>query len=143
MGEGILLSYMRPHPQQGIEMNREIQDRRAKRSEECAMALRYQLEYSRDRGRLEALVVADDGGLLVASAGAELLCEELGAMAQAFGQTFIPPHDLPSLEGGEIAIRPLRICGEQFYLASLGGGVARDAILERTKLGIKRILDTN
>src|SRR5690554_6352848 len=108
-------------------------ERRVRRSRESAIALRYQLEHSRERGRLEALVVTDESGLLVASSGAEELCEELGAMAPVFGKTFVSPSDLPTLEGGEIAIRTLRACGESFYLASVGGGVARDAILESTR----------
>src|SRR5690606_3129420 len=101
------------------------------------------LEHSREKGRLEALVVTDESGLLVASVGAEQLCEELGAMAPVFGRTFVAPTDLPSLEGGEIAIRTLRACGESFYLASVGGGVARDAILESTRAGVSRILAAN
>jgi hypothetical protein len=118
-------------------------ERRRRRSKESALALRYQLEHSREKGRLDALVVTDESGLLVASSGAETLCEELGAMAPVFGRTFVAPSDLPSLEGGEIAIRALEACGESFYLASVGGGVARDAILESTRAGVSRILAAN
>jgi hypothetical protein len=118
-------------------------ERRRLRSKESAQALSYQLEHSREKGRLEALVVTDESGLLVASAGSETLCEELGAMAPVFGRTLVAPSDLPSLEGGEIAIRALKACGESFYLASVGGGVARDAILESTRAGVSRILASN
>ncbi|NLY94160.1 MAG: hypothetical protein GXY23_09025 [Myxococcales bacterium] len=118
-------------------------ERRQRRSQESAIALRYQLEHSREKGRLKALVVTDESGLLVASVGAEKVCEELGAMAPVFGRTFTAPSDLPTLEGGEIAIRTLRACGESFYLAALGGGVARDAILESTRAGVSRILSAN
>ena len=53
-------------------------DRRMRRSEENSVALRYQLESTMQRGRLAALSLSDRTGVLVAWAGEDGLCEELG-----------------------------------------------------------------
>ncbi|MEO7327770.1 MAG: hypothetical protein ABI193_04285, partial [Minicystis sp.] len=45
-------------------------DRRRRRSEDPITALHYQLSFSRHEAALEALVLVDDSGCLVAGAGA-------------------------------------------------------------------------
>ena len=59
-----------------------LEDRRQRRSSDRQTALRYQLDHIRDRGRIEALVVVDDQGIVVASSGEDGVCEELGAVAK-------------------------------------------------------------
>src|SRR5215472_4561954 len=58
-----------------------LEDRRRKRSRDPLVALHYQLAHARSEGRLEAIVVADDSGVVVAGAGAWAVCEELAAYA--------------------------------------------------------------
>src|SRR4029079_10271832 len=59
----------------------EAHERRRRRSEDPITALHYQRSLARAEAALEALVLVDDSGCLVAGAGAWPLCEELAAYA--------------------------------------------------------------
>jgi hypothetical protein len=56
-------------------------DRRLRRSSDPLVALHYQLSSARTRGDLDAIVVADPSGVVVAGAGAWPVCEEIAAYA--------------------------------------------------------------
>lgn len=56
-------------------------DRRHTRSSDPLVALHYQLACSRREGGLDAVVVADDSGVVVAASGGWAVCEELAAYA--------------------------------------------------------------
>jgi hypothetical protein len=56
-------------------------DRRMRRSSDPLVALHYQLSSTRTRGDLDAIVVADPSGVVVAGAGSWPVCEELAAYA--------------------------------------------------------------
>lgn len=56
-------------------------DRRRRRSSDPLIALHYQLTSARTRGDLDAIVVADASGVVVAGAGSWPVCEELAAYA--------------------------------------------------------------
>lgn len=56
-------------------------DRRKRRSSDPLVALHYQLSSTRTRGDLDAIVVADPSGVVVAGAGSWPVCEELAAYA--------------------------------------------------------------
>ena len=58
-----------------------IEERRVRRSGDKDLALNFQLEHVRERGRLEALVLTDLTGSIVANAGDPLVCRELGFLA--------------------------------------------------------------
>ncbi len=120
-----------------------LTERRVRRSEESFEALTYQLAHSRDRGKLEALVLADETGMVVASAGEASLCEELGAVAPLMTRAPMGMPLPPLLRGGEVAVRPVRGASADLFLACLGGGVARDALLTHSANGIARILVSN
>ncbi|MEO0321495.1 MAG: hypothetical protein AAF447_00920 [Myxococcota bacterium] len=120
-----------------------LPDRRHRRSPDRAVALRYQLEACRDRARLEALVVTDDDGMVIAQAGNAGVCEELGAYAPLVQRSPLGMRLPPMLRGGEVAVRALGVDGQALYLAALGGSVARDAVLEHSRTSVKRILATN
>jgi hypothetical protein len=124
-------------------MHRTAAERRARRSNEHNTALRYQLESTLKRGRMAALALTDDHGLLVAWAGEDGLCEELGAVAPLVARG--APRKLPGrgLQGDDVAVRAIDCFGEPLYLASLGGGVAREALLSHSARGIQRILTAN
>ncbi len=51
------------------------------RSSDPLVALHYQLAFSRREGGLDAVVVADDSGVVVAASGGWAACEELAAYA--------------------------------------------------------------
>lgn len=120
-----------------------MQERRGRRSGDRAKALRYQLEHTRERGRFEALVLADDAGLVVAAAGQKGVCEELGAYAPLFTRAPLGMPLPPLLMGAEVGVRPVKLLGQDLYLACVGGGVARDALLSHSSAGVQRILATN
>jgi hypothetical protein len=56
-------------------------ERRRRRSSDPLIALHYQLSSARARGDLDAIVVADPSGVVVAGAGSWPTCEELAAYA--------------------------------------------------------------
>lgn len=58
-----------------------MNDRRRRRSSDPLVALYYQLSSTRARGDLDAIVVADLSGVVVAGAGSWPVCEELAAYA--------------------------------------------------------------
>ncbi len=118
-------------------------DRRARRSTEHCTALRYQLESTLKRGRMAALALTDGDGLLVAWAGEDGLCEELGAVAPLVARGAPRRLPGPGATGEDVAVRAIECFGEALFLAALGGGVAREALLSHSAQGIKRILTSN
>jgi hypothetical protein len=58
-----------------------LSERRRRRSDDPVTALHYQLAFTRSLAELEAVVLVDDSGCLVAGAGAWPACEELAAYA--------------------------------------------------------------
>jgi hypothetical protein len=78
-----------------------LQERRQQRTSEREAALRFQLEHSRARGGLEALVLADQQGMIVASAGEAGICEELGAIAPLMSRAVMGMPLPPLLRGAK------------------------------------------
>lgn len=107
------------------------------------MALCYQLDSTLRRGRMAALALTDRTGLLLAWAGEDAVCEELGAVAPMVLHGWPPELDRVSIPRDEVSVRAIECFGDQLYLASLGGGVARDALLAHSARGIHRILTAN
>jgi len=58
-----------------------MDERRRRRSSDPLVALHYQLSSARSAGDLDAIVVADPSGVVVAGAGSWPVCEELAAYA--------------------------------------------------------------
>lgn len=94
---------------------------------------------------MDAVALSDRNGLLLAWAGEDDLCEELGAIAPIIAHC--PPGQLvvsgvgQSLE--EVAVRPITYFGQYLYLASLGGDKTVHRALARSAEGIQRILTAN
>ena len=118
-------------------------ERRRQRSQQSSLALAYQLEHTRQKGHLEALVLASDEGLPVATSGEPAVCAELAAVAPWLGRSVLAMPMPPLLRGAEVACRTVRVHGERLYLISVGGTVARDAHLSTSVLGLERILTGN
>jgi hypothetical protein len=74
-------------------------ERRLRRSDDPITALHYQLAHARHAARLDAVVLVDEAGSLVAGAGAWPVCEELAAFAPLLAQ-----EDL-RLDGSQTARR--------------------------------------
>jgi hypothetical protein len=118
-------------------------ERRARRSEEHCEALRYQLESTRERGHISALALTDCDGLLLAWAGESTVCEELGAAAPLIARGGNVAFETSGTRKDDIIVRAIDCFGEPLFLASLGGGMAREALLAHSARGIQRILTAN
>jgi hypothetical protein len=119
-------------------------ERRHRRSDDPVTALHYQLASTRAEGALEALVLVDDRGCLVAGAGAWPICEELAAYAPLLAD----PSRIARAEVGSrlaaisanVAVRSVSIDGAEALLCGRGGGEGGRASLDRAATGCLRIL---
>jgi hypothetical protein len=119
------------------------QERRQKRSVDPLVALHYQLSYARQDGKLEAIVVADGSGVMVAGAGAWATCEELAAYAPLFAEA---PNALSSSAASrveslrrQVDVKRLEVDGQEVLLCARGGAM-RSAFLDHAACGVARIL---
>jgi hypothetical protein len=122
-------------------------ERRQKRSQDPLIALHYQLAYARHDGDLDALVLADPSGVVVAGAGAWAVCEELAAYAPLFAQDASESggaSDRMSELRGEVEVRSMRVDGIEVFLCARGGGSqgerSRGTSIKRAEAGVSRIL---
>jgi hypothetical protein len=121
------------------------QERRQKRSNDPLVALHYQLARARDEGRLDAIVVADDTGVVVAGAGAWATCEELAAFAPllAQGQWHEPGLEVAGSSMAtlrtEVDVQPVDVDGQTVLLCARGGWMRARAV-EMAAQGVMRIL---
>jgi hypothetical protein len=121
-----------------------LEDRRRRRSEDPLVALHYQLTQARQEGHLEAIVIADDAGVVVAGAGAWAVCEELAAYAPLLAQGVWTE---PGLPGGsrvaelrtEVDVQSVEIEGQRVLLCARGGRM-RTVSMDRAAEGVVRIL---
>jgi hypothetical protein len=121
----------------------QLEERRRKRSIDPLIALHYQLAYARQDGRLDAIVVADPSGVMVAGAGAWAACEELAAYAPLLAEE---PDVMNSTTASrvqnlrrQVDVRRLEVDGQQMLLCARGG-VMRGVFLDQAAGGIARIL---
>jgi hypothetical protein len=119
-------------------------ERRKRRSEDLITALHYQLSVARSEGKLEALVLVDDRGCLVAGAGAWPVCEELAAYAPLFAEPDLPTSVAVGTRiadlSREVLVREIPLGAAEALLASRGGGDDRSAFVARAAAGCQRIL---
>jgi hypothetical protein len=136
-------------------------DRRLRRSDDPMVALHHQLAHARDEASFDAIVVADDTGLVVAGAGAWVACEELAAYAPLFASAGLsapaPPGarrtslTRPSVADGlerdsrfaelrhEVDVQPVDVDGHRLLLCARGGRDGARA-MKRAANGVARIL---
>jgi len=108
-------------------------DRRQARSENTQLSLTRLLEAARRSAALEALVLGDELGLLVAGAGAAEVCDELAAVAPLFGSG----HACPPTAFGT-GVRRLAIDGCELFISGRGPGL--ESALGGVESGCQRIL---
>lgn len=122
-------------------------ERRRRRSEDPITALHYQLATTRAEAHLEAVVLVDDSGCLVAGAGAWPACEELAAYAPLLAN----PGAIESAAVGtriaalsaEVEVQSLRVDGMEVLLCGRGGHPGRGGrvdLIARAAAGCARIL---
>ena len=124
----------------------ENMERRRRRSNDPIIALHYQLAAVRNEAGLEALVLVDDAGCLVAGAGAWPLCEELAAYAPFLANTAAARSAQVASETARLErithVRPLSVDGMDVVLCARGGTPPNIApCMSRAAAGCSRILD--
>ncbi|MGH7271806.1 MAG: hypothetical protein ACREJ3_15355 [Polyangiaceae bacterium] len=122
-------------------------DRRRDRSDDPLVALHHQLAHARRDAELEAMVLADDAGVVVAGAGAWAVCEELAAYAPLLAKG---PCSEGALEKtsriaelrAHVEVRPVHVAGQTVLLCARGAGAlgGRRASIDRAAQGVARIL---
>jgi hypothetical protein len=129
-----------------------LEDRRRKRSVDPLVALHYKLAYARKNGALDAIVVADSSGVVVAGAGSWATCEELAAYAPLLARTTgddylsLPVASRIETMRSQVGVRTMVIDGQEVLLcarsvaARAADGATRDASLEDAAEGVVRIL---
>lgn len=131
-------------------------ERRKKRSHDPLVALHYQLAHAKNDAQLEAIVLADTSGVVVAGAGSWVVCEELAAYApilataKADTSEMTLPSRMESLRG-DLDVRPMLAAGQPMLLCALspkgvasrerGAGV--ESTTQRCAMGVARILETS
>src|SRR6185295_2860438 len=108
-----------------------LPERRRRRSEDTLTALHYQLSFIRREAELEALVLVDDRGCMVAGAGAWPTCEELAAYAPLLAN----PSEVRNSSLGsrlevlssEVMVQSLEIDGGEVLLCGRGRQTDRRA----------------
>jgi hypothetical protein len=119
------------------------QERRKRRSTDPLVALHHQLAQSKSRSRVDAIVLADSAGVVVAGAGSWVVCEELAAYAPLFAQT---GDDLPGRVAGlraECEVRAMTAGGQPMLLCAMGKSSARTQAADLAAEGVVRILETS
>ena len=122
------------------------EERRRRRSSDPLVALHYQLSTARHAGDLDAIVVADASGVVVAGAGSWAICEELAAYAPLL----VHPEPMTDSASSrvdvlrrEVEVRTMEIGGQEVLLCARGGSThygVRDASVARAADGVTRIL---
>jgi hypothetical protein len=121
----------------------ESSERRRKRSHDPLVALHYQLTQARAQGDLDAIVVADASGVVVAGAGAWAVCEELAAYAPFLaaedgGASHALSSRLASLRA-EVDVQTMRVGSEEVLVCARGGRSRKESLASAAE-GIDRIL---
>ena len=118
--------------------------RRKNRSTVVAEALAFQLDAVRAEVGLEAVVVADDQGLCVASAGDPRTCEEIAARLSRLGNKGKFEGVLLSSAGGwQVCAKKFEAADTTLIACALGKeGEALELPVTRSIEGITRILAT-
>ena len=132
-------------------MTTTLEDRRRKRSNDPLIALHYQLAHARHDGDLEAIVVADASGVVVAGAGSWAACEELAAYAPLLAQGVVwnEPGEPSELGASsrvaslrlEVEVQTVTVDGQDVLLCARGGWM-RTAMVERAAHAVSRILQS-
>jgi len=125
-----------PHP-----VRRPIQERRRNRPLGTADALNRALNAAADRGRLDAVIVTDDRGMLVSQSATTLELEMLAAVTPIVARGQVRAKIKRSGFKRELSVRSMQIMGETLHVAALGGDYAgRERELLLSASATRRIL---
>lgn len=130
-----------------------MDDRRQRRSSDPLVALHYQLSSTRARGDLDAIVVADLSGVVVAGAGSWPVCEELAAYAPLLADgapMSSPVSSRVEALRREVDVRTVAVDGQEVLLCTrqkrrieaIEAIEASNRDLDEAARGVNRILTT-
>ncbi len=121
-----------------------VSERRRRRSDDTITALHYQLQSTRSEAGLDAVVLVDDSGCLVAGVGAWPVCEELAAFAPLLAQpTAIRDAGLGTrlaALSSDVELLRVDVDGAVVLLCGRGGNAKRGTSIARAAAGCSRIL---
>jgi hypothetical protein len=121
-------------------MTLHAEDRRKQRSTDPLVALHYQLAHTKTRSSVDAIVLADSSGVVVAGAGAWVICEELAAYAPLFEQDEVPAR--VAFLRADCEVRQVTANGQPMLLCAMGKRTARAEAANDASEGVTRILET-
>ncbi|MCA9704776.1 MAG: hypothetical protein KDK70_02865 [Myxococcales bacterium] len=128
---------LRPLPRPG----RASIERRRRRSNNAAEALELALTSAASRGGLDAVLLVDESGMMVAQSKTELDLAMLAAITPIVGRGKAVPRVRRKGELREMSVDTLEIMGEVLYVAALGGNYrARSREVAGTVAATRRIL---
>lgn len=119
-------------------------ERRRRRSEDPITALHYQLAATRWESDMDALVLVDESGCLVAGVGSWPVCEELAAFAPLLADPGAIRNAglgtrLAALSS-DVELMRLSVDGAPVILCGRGGNEKRGSSIARAAAGCHRIL---
>jgi hypothetical protein len=97
------------------------QERRRQRSNNAAEALELALTCAARRGELDAVLVVDEQGMLVAKSDTDLDLTMLAAVTPIVGRGKAVPRVRRGGEVREMSVDTVELMGEVLYVAALGG----------------------
>lgn len=116
-------------------------ERRRERSSNAADALELALSHSARRGALDAVLVVDDAGMIVANSETELELEMLAAVTPIIGRGQAVPRIRRDGELRELTVDTMELHDELLYVAVLGSDRrTRRRELRSTLAATRRIL---
>lgn len=96
-------------------------ERRRHRSNNAAEALELALSHAARRGQLEAVLLVDEQGMLVAKSDTALDLSMLAAVTPIVGRGKAVPRVRRGGEPLDLSVDTLELLGERLYVAALGG----------------------
>jgi len=117
-------------------------ERRHNRSANTTRALFHQLTASLRRADLEGMVLADEEGMCLATAGNNHACDEIAAHLPLMGRKVKQFEGVlfgPAVQW-DIQMERFEVDGSSLYLCAIGEGDARNDQLQHSMNGVTRIL---
>ncbi|MBK7535465.1 MAG: hypothetical protein IPI49_08870 [Myxococcales bacterium] len=118
-------------------------ERRRNRSENSSEALHHQLEACCHDGAIEAMVIADDEGLTLASCGDPYACDEIAARTAVAGRRVAEFAGtlLGHAQAWDVQMKRIAVGGAELLVCAVGGSeLMRQRQIERSAAGASRIL---